>query len=95
MRYILLTLLCNGAGLVVTVRTYLHHGLTMCQFLQMIFLNIRLKVVYFVGYIDTNFAQDRNYNELMCNSETFSIHYERLFRYQHGKHLFEGPDVVC
>jgi len=41
----------------------------MCQFLQM----ICLKVVYFVGYVDTNFTQDGNYNKLMYNSETFSI----------------------
>jgi len=55
--------------------------------------NIRLIVVYFVGHVDTNFAQDGNYNELIYNLETFLIlYYERLFRNQHEKYLFE---VVC
>jgi len=64
----------------------------MHQFL-MICLNIRLIMVYFVGYVNTTFARDRNYNKLIYNLETFVIqHYERLFRNQHGKYLFE---VAC
>lgn len=60
----------------------------MRQFL-LICINIRLKVVYFVGYAVTNFDQNGKYNKLIHNLETFLIqHYEWLFRNQHEKRLF-------
>lgn len=65
----------------------------MSQFL-IICLNIRLNVVNFVGYVDTNFAHDGHYNKLIHNMETFLIqHYERHFRNRHEKHLFEEVHI--